>query len=142
MISDNGMQFTGREFKNFCTSLSIDHITTTVYHPRSNRRAERFVDTLKKALRKNQGMDTDERSMQKFLAVYRIIPNLNRNSGLSPTELMFARKIRSVSDRLWPSPTKKKNCKKKLAIKFYKPGNSFLQKLQGWEKLLGRWNYH
>ena len=80
---------------------------TSVYHSRSNGQAERFVNTLKRALRKNQGMDTDERSIQKFLEVYRFTPNLNTDSGLSPAELMFARKIRSVFNRLLPRLMKK-----------------------------------
>ena len=74
LVSDNGTQFTGRKFKNFCTSFSIDYITSTVYHPRSNGQVERFVDTFKRALRNNQGMDTDERSIQKFFIVYRMNP--------------------------------------------------------------------
>ena len=69
LVNDNGIQFTGREFKNFFTYLSIDHITTSVYHYRSNRQVERFVGTFERTLRKNQDMDTDERSIQQFLAV-------------------------------------------------------------------------
>ena len=92
------MQFMETEFKEFCTSLSIDHVTMAVYHPRSNGQVEKFVDTFKRALRKNQSVN--ERSIPKFLAVYRITPNPNMSSGLSPAELMFARKIHSVLDRL------------------------------------------
>lgn len=36
----------------------------------------------------------------KFLRGYRIMPNLNINSGKSVTELMFTRKIKSLSDEL------------------------------------------
>ena len=101
LVSDNGTQFTGRKFKNFCTSLYIDHITTFVFHPILNGQ-KRFVDTFKRTLRKNQGMNTGERNIQKFfLAVYRIIPNPNLDSGLSSAELKFARKIRSVFDWLF-----------------------------------------
>ena len=53
-VSDNGTQFMGREFKEFCTSLSTDHVTTAVYHPRSNGKAEKFMDTLIRALRKKK----------------------------------------------------------------------------------------
>ena len=63
IVSDNGTQFTGKDFKDFCRSLSIEHITTSPYHPRSNGQAERFVDTFKRAVKKNHGMDTDERSI-------------------------------------------------------------------------------
>lgn len=77
------------------------------YNPRSNGQAERFVDTFKRALRKNNGIDTEEKSLQKFLAVYRITPNQNTNANLPPAEIMFARKIRSVLDRMLPSKKKK-----------------------------------
>ena len=145
LVSDSGTQFTGREFKDFCTSLSIDHITTSVYHSRSNGLSERFMDTFKRALRKNQAMDTDERNIQKFLAVYRITTNLKTDSNLSPAE----RKIWSVFARLLPSP--KKKVKENFATKFYKPGDRvFFRNFRGgknfWEdgiitKRLGRGIY-
>ena len=52
LVSDNGSQFTSREFKDFCESYQINHVTTAAFHPWSNRQAERFVDTLKRALKK------------------------------------------------------------------------------------------
>ena len=47
IVSDNGTMFTGSEFKVYCDSLAIEHITTPTYNPRSNRQAERFVDIFK-----------------------------------------------------------------------------------------------
>lgn len=123
IVSDNGTQFTSKEFEEFCKALSIEHLTTAIYHPRSNGLAERFVDTFKRALRKNQGMDTDEKSLENFLSVYRITPNPNTNAGLSPAELMFARKIRSVFDRILPSATKTRATRENLSTRFYKSGD-------------------
>lgn len=128
LVTDNRTQFTSREFKDFCSSLSTDHVTTSIYHPRSNGQAERFVDTFKRALRKNQGMDIDERRIQKFLALYRITPNPNIDSGLSPTKLMFVRKIQSVFDRLLPSKKKRSGKKRKLCDQILQTRRqSFLQ---------------
>ena len=73
-------------------------------------------------------MDADVRSIQKFLAVYRITPNPNTDSSLSLAELICARKIRLVFNRKLPGPTKTA-VKENFATKFYKPGNSFLLKL-------------
>ena len=55
-----------------------------------NGQAERFVDTFKRALKKNNGLDTEEGSIQQFLRVYRITVNPNTISGKSPAKLMFS----------------------------------------------------
>ena len=98
MVTDNATQFTSSEFRDFCKTYHVDHITTPQYHPRSNGQAERFVDTLKRALKKALGTPKD-RALQQFLLVYRITPNPNTPKGRSPAETMFARKIKSVFDK-------------------------------------------
>ena len=105
VVSDNGRQFTSVKFKEFCEIFQIKHITTLQYHPRSNSQAERFVDTLKRALKKASGTPTDK-ALQQFLQVYRITPNLNTPLAVSPAETKFARKIRSVFDKLLPKQNK------------------------------------
>ena len=47
LVSDNGTMFTGKEFKNYCSLLAIEHITTPAYNPRSNGTAEKFIDKSK-----------------------------------------------------------------------------------------------
>ena len=135
LVSDNGTMFTAEEFKTYCSSLNIEHITTPVYHPRSNGQVERMVDTFKRSLKKNQGMDTDEKAIQTFLAVYRVTPNPNNRTKASPAELMFARKIRSIFDKLLPCPRKKPDKKydnikrystgQKIYFRNYRNGKSF-----------------
>ena len=66
VVTDNGTQFTSNEFKQFCDTYQVMYITTAQYHPMSNGLVGRFVDTLKRALRKAQGMPTD-RALQQFL---------------------------------------------------------------------------
>ena len=105
IVSNNGTQFTSAEFKSFCSTFQVKHITTPQYHPRSNGQAERFVDTLKRALKKAQGTPMDE-ALQQFLHVYRITPNPNTPIVVSPVETMFTRKVRSVFDKLLPKQTR------------------------------------
>ena len=94
VVSNNGSQFTSAEFKEFCEIFQIKYITTPQYHPRSNGQAERFVDTLKRAIKKASGTPT-VKALQQFLQVYRITPNPNTPLAVSPPKTMFAR-IRSV----------------------------------------------
>ena len=126
VVSDNGSQFTSVEFKEFYEISQIKHLTTPRYHPRSNGQAERFVDTLKRALKKASGTPTDK-ALQQFLQVYRITPNPNTPLAVSPTETMFTRKIRSVFDKLLPKHNKLR--KPTLAPnKRFNPGEKIFKK--------------
>ena len=91
--------------------LTINHLKSTTYHPRSNELVERFIDVFKRAIKKANGMEAENEELQEFLSIYRITPNPNTNANMSPAELMFARKIRSVFVKLIPS---KKEIRKKL----------------------------
>ena len=93
LVSDNVTQFTSSKFKEFCETYKIEQITTSQYHRRSNGQSERFVDTLKRALKKAYGPPT-KKSLQQFLQVYRIMANPNIPEARSPAEAMFGRKIR------------------------------------------------
>jgi transposase InsO family protein len=46
-ISDNGKQFTGREFKNFICNNDLTHVKTSPYYPQSNGKLERFHKSIK-----------------------------------------------------------------------------------------------
>ena len=112
IVSDNGKQFTAKEFKDFCKAFLIVHISIRPYHLQSNGEAERFVDTFKQILKRSDGNESVDDILQ-FLRIYRMTPNLITNSGLWPAELMFARKIRSVFDKLLPKENQKPKIKKK-----------------------------
>lgn len=102
IVSDNGTQFTSHEFQSFCEQQGIHHIRTAPYHPQSNGLAERFVDTLKRTLRKiRSGGETLEEALQTFLQVYRTTPTADLG-GKSPAEVMFGRPIRTISSMILP----------------------------------------
>ncbi|XP_053698542.1 uncharacterized protein K02A2.6-like [Sabethes cyaneus] len=104
IVSDNGTQFSCSQFKEFCESLGIVHIRTAPYHPQSNGQAERFVDTLKRGLRKimPETQNSISRSLQIFLSAYRSTPNKSAPDGLSPAEILMGRKHRTTLDLLKP----------------------------------------
>ena len=105
LVCNNGSQFTSGEFRDFCETYQIEHITIPSYLPRSNGQTERLVDTLKRALKKAMATPT-ERALQQFLQVYGITPNTKTPASQSPVEVMFARQIGSVYDKLLPKQTK------------------------------------
>ena len=66
-----------------------------------------LIDTFKQALRKADGGEIEDELLQKFLRVYWITPNPSITLGLSPADLMLARKIRSVFEKVIPNKNKK-----------------------------------
>ncbi|XP_055842563.1 uncharacterized protein K02A2.6-like [Episyrphus balteatus] len=97
IVSDNGTQFTSSEFQKFLQSRGIQHTRTAPYHPQSNGQAERFVDTLKRALKKLHHEGTSEENLETFLQTYRSTPNKVINNK-SPAELFLGRKIKTALD--------------------------------------------
>ena len=104
IVSDNATNFTSEEFEHFLKKNGIKHIRTPPYHPASNGMAERAVQTFKNGIRKlKEG--TLETKVARFLFTYRITPQ--SSTGVSPSELMFGRKLRSHLDTLRPDLARK-----------------------------------
>ena len=79
LVSDNGPQLTSGKFKIFLKSNGIRHITTAPWHHSSNGIAERFVQTLKKALLAMKGELSLSDNLNKFLIMYRNTPHTLTN---------------------------------------------------------------
>lgn len=85
IVSDNGPPFVSSVFKESLKKNGVRHITSAPYHPKTNGLAERFVQTLKQALKsakKDHG--TIETKVSRFLLQY-------RNSEHSTTKETHAR---------------------------------------------------
>ena len=98
IVSDNASCFTSQEFQTFVNNNGIHHITTAVYHPSSNGLAENAVKNFKKSYKLGVG-DVVEK-LSKFLFSYRVTPHTT--TGVSPAELMFGRRLRTVFDLVKP----------------------------------------
>lgn len=68
----------------------------------SNGQAERFVDSFKRSMKKQEGEGSLDENLDSFLNNYRITPNENCPSSKSPAEIFLGRKIRSTFDLLLP----------------------------------------
>ena len=84
--SDNGPQFSSKEFQDFAKTYSFQHVTSSPHFPQCNGLAERMVRTVKKLL---QG------SNDPFLALlsYRTTPL--PWCYLSPAELLMGRQLKT-----------------------------------------------
>ncbi|KAK6763960.1 hypothetical protein RB195_024335 [Necator americanus] len=94
IVSDNGTQFTAKEFQEFCDMQGIDHVRSPPFHPQSNGQVERFVDTLKRTLQKIKEGGTSEK-LAEFLQCYRRTPCASTLGHLSPADVFLGRQLRT-----------------------------------------------
>ena len=84
--SDNGPQYSSREFMGFASSYGFQHLTSSPKFPQSNGQAERSVQTVKNLLKKSDDPYTP-------LLSYRTTPL--SWCDLSPAELSMGRRLRT-----------------------------------------------
>ncbi|XP_056089739.1 uncharacterized protein K02A2.6-like [Rhinichthys klamathensis goyatoka] len=103
LVSDNGPQFVSQEFVTFLKANHVKHIRSAPYHPATNGQAERFVQSLKQALKTSKGSSTLQRRLETFLLTYRNTPHPTTRE--SPSLLFLGRQLRTRLDALKPSVT-------------------------------------
>ena len=102
VVTDNGSQFTSDEFATFMKMNGIKHIKSAPYHPATNGLAERFVQSLKQALKTSlSGGKTLHHRLSNFLLTYRSSPHAT--TGVTPCSLFLKRQIRTRFDLLKPN---------------------------------------
>lgn len=137
LVSDNAKTFTSKEFSNFLKVNGITHRLTAPYHPATNGQAERYVQTLKNALKRMQATPINVQvALQQLLIQYR--NTTHTVTGKSPAEAMFSRKIRTRLDILRPIVTKH-SLQNAPPLKFTEGERVSCRNYQGKEKwLFGR----
>ena len=100
IVSDNATSFTSDEFQSWCKSKGITHVSGAPYFPATNGAAERLIQSFKNSLRKSSL--APKSALHEFLMQYRRTP---LTSGLSPSELLNNRQIRTLIDIVRPSTT-------------------------------------
>ena len=99
VVSDNGTNFTSKEFQEFMKRNSIKHIRVSPYHPASNGQAQRAVRVFKEGMEKMKEGTIITR-LSRFLFNYRITPHTT--TGVAPAELLMKRRLRTHLDPVQP----------------------------------------
>ena len=118
IVTDNGPQFVAKEFKDFCNQQGIFHSLTPPYHHKSNGQAERFIQSFKRAVRKE--LETLGANLQNvvtdFLMVYRSTEH--DTTGDSPSKFQLGRELRCSLKMLVPElPAHQDQTKQSLKCK-------------------------
>ena len=88
----------------FLSKNGIKHVTSAPFHPATNGLAERAVQIVKKGLKKEKGGTMASR-IAKVLMAYRTTPQ--STTGVSSSELLQGRRIRTRLDLLKPNVTER-----------------------------------
>ena len=100
IATDNGPCFVSSEFEDFLTINGIKHWKSSPYHPSSNGLAEKAVQIIKHGLKKMKEGSLNDR-LARFLFDYCITPH--STTGVSPSELLMGRRLKSRFDLLKPN---------------------------------------
>ena len=100
LLTDQGPQFMSALVKAMCSQLKVDNIRTAPYHPECNGMIERMHGTLNSMLTKatSEGLDWVK---QLPFALFAMRSAPNRDTGLSPFQLVYGRQVRSPLDVLY-----------------------------------------
>lgn len=94
VFSDNGPQFSCREFKSFADVWGFEHRTSSPLYPQSNGKAENAVKTCKLIMKKAALSKSD---VHLALLDFRNTPS--ERDGTSPSQKLFSRRTRTRMQR-------------------------------------------
>ena len=113
VMSDNGPQFVSREFELFLSNWKVNHATSSPRHQQSNGKAEAAVQIVKTLMKK-----TTKDGHDQFEALLEQRNTPRQDTGLSPVEMMFGRKTRTMLPFLNKCNETNRGCEnRKLTVK-------------------------
>ncbi|XP_063233723.1 uncharacterized protein K02A2.6-like [Bacillus rossius redtenbacheri] len=92
ILTDNGSQFLGARWKDWCQEAHMEHHTTPAYHPRSNP-TERRNQELKVQLRLRLGDDHTQWDLHVADALFCVRRRVNAATGRTPAEMVQGRNL-------------------------------------------------
>ena len=104
IMSDNGPQFSAKDFRDFAKTYEFTHVTSSPGYPQSNGKAENAVKTAKRIMKKAARSGEDPHLS---LLAWRNTPTEGMNS--SPVQRLYGRRTKTLL------PTSQKLLKPKLA---------------------------
>ena len=105
LVSDNGPQFTAKEFKNFLQANGIKYIKCVPYHTASNGAVKCLVQTFKKAMKSSKdNYGNTEQALVSFLLTYHTTPCSTTNE--TPSKLFLGHKMHTRLDLFLPNQDK------------------------------------
>ena len=90
VVSDNGPQFSSREFRQFAMQYGFKHVTSSPEYPQSNGKADKAVQIVKRLLKKAK-----ENYEDPYLALLNYRASPLSGSDRSPGEISMNRKLRT-----------------------------------------------
>ena len=124
VVSDNGPQFTAQAFDDFLRQNGVKHTNAPPYHPATNGAVERFVQVLKKSLKRSSQL-TIQHQVANLLFRYRATPH--STTGVSPAELFLKRQLRVQLALVKPDQGEAIRRKQKQQKKHHDHGTKFLR---------------
>ena len=105
LVSDNGPQFTSKEFSEYLAHNGVLHRRSAPYHPATNGLAENMVKNVKQWLSKQSCEVRVGVALSEFLRTYRNVPH--STTGRSPAQILFGRALRTRLSFVLPCMSKR-----------------------------------